>query len=102
MMFSATLHTYFALMSISIKYSSRQNHLDSKGDSSKAEVYDAWSFISVTPSYIFMEWRFPQISDSTIPTGNNIWSQVPQKCSIPRHTVSRKVTRTSTLTSTSM
>jgi hypothetical protein len=28
----------------------------------------------------------PQISDSNIPTGNNIWSQVPQGCSIPRHT----------------
>jgi hypothetical protein len=41
-----------------------------------------------------------QISDSNIPTGSNIWSQVPQGCSIPRHidwlidwlTVSRKVT----------
>jgi hypothetical protein len=28
----------------------------------------------------------PQISDSNIQTGNNIWSQVPQGCSIPRHT----------------
>jgi hypothetical protein len=41
----------------------------------------------------------PQISDSNIPTGSNIWSQVPQGCSIPRHadllTVSRKVTPTS-------
>jgi hypothetical protein len=41
----------------------------------------------------------PQISVSNIPTGNNIWSQVPQGCSIPRHTdwltVSRKVTSTS-------
>jgi hypothetical protein len=44
----------------------------------------------------------PQISDN-IPTGNNIWSQVPQGYSIPRHTdwltdwltVSRKVTSTS-------
>jgi hypothetical protein len=27
----------------------------------------------------------PQISDSNIPTGNNIWSQVPQRCSIPGH-----------------
>jgi hypothetical protein len=38
----------------------------------------------------------PQISDSNIPTGSNIWSQVPQGCSIPRHTdrltVSLKVT----------
>jgi hypothetical protein len=25
-------------------------------------------------------------SDSNIPTGSNIWSQVPQGCSIPRHT----------------
>jgi hypothetical protein len=42
----------------------------------------------------------PQISDRNIPTGSNIWSQVPQGCSIPRHidrlTVSRKVTSTST------
>jgi hypothetical protein len=40
----------------------------------------------------------PQISDSNIPTGSNIWSQAPQGCSIPRHsdwlTVSRKVTST--------
>jgi hypothetical protein len=28
----------------------------------------------------------PQSSDSNIPTGSNIWSQVPQGCSIPRHT----------------
>jgi hypothetical protein len=28
----------------------------------------------------------PQISDSNIPTGSNIWSQVPQGCSIRRHT----------------
>jgi hypothetical protein len=28
----------------------------------------------------------PQLSDSNIPTENNIWSQVPQGCSIPRHT----------------
>jgi hypothetical protein len=28
----------------------------------------------------------PQISDSNIPTGSNIWSQVPQGCSIARHT----------------
>jgi hypothetical protein len=28
----------------------------------------------------------PQISDSNIPTGSNIWSQVPRGCSIPRHT----------------
>jgi hypothetical protein len=34
----------------------------------------------------------PQISDSNIPTGSNIWSQVSQGCSIPRHSVSRKVT----------
>jgi hypothetical protein len=27
-----------------------------------------------------------QISDSNIPTGSNIWSQVPRRCSIPRHT----------------
>jgi hypothetical protein len=44
----------------------------------------------------------PQISDSSIPTGNNIWLQVPQGCSIPRHTdwlaVSRKVVLTLTLT----
>jgi hypothetical protein len=33
---------------------------------------------------------------TNIPTGNNIWSQVTQGCSIPRHTVSRKVTSTST------
>jgi hypothetical protein len=26
-----------------------------------------------------------KISDSNIPTGSNIWSQVPQGCSIPRH-----------------
>jgi hypothetical protein len=43
----------------------------------------------------------PQISDSNIPTGSNIWSKVPQGCSIPRHTdwltVSRKVTSTSTV-----
>jgi hypothetical protein len=42
----------------------------------------------------------PQISDSNTPTGSNIWSQVPQGCSIPIHTdrltVSRKVTSTST------
>jgi hypothetical protein len=41
----------------------------------------------------------PQISDSNIPTGSNIWSLVPQGCLIPRHTdwlVSRKVTSTST------
>jgi hypothetical protein len=41
----------------------------------------------------------PQVSDSNIPTGSNIWSQVPQGYSIPRHTdwlVSRKVTSTST------
>jgi hypothetical protein len=40
----------------------------------------------------------PQISDSNTPTGSNIWSQVLQGCSIPRHTdrltVSRKVTST--------
>jgi hypothetical protein len=44
----------------------------------------------------------PQISDSNTPKGSNIWSQVPQGCSIPRHTdwlsVSRKVTSTSTST----
>jgi hypothetical protein len=38
----------------------------------------------------------PQISDSHIPIGSNIWSQVPQGCSTPRHTdwltVNRKVT----------
>jgi hypothetical protein len=38
----------------------------------------------------------PQISDSNIPTGSNIWSRVPQGCSISRHTdlpnISRKVT----------
>jgi hypothetical protein len=28
----------------------------------------------------------PQISDSNFPTGSNIWSQVPQGCSISRHT----------------
>jgi hypothetical protein len=28
----------------------------------------------------------PQISDSNIPTGSNIWSEVTQGCSIPRHT----------------
>jgi hypothetical protein len=28
----------------------------------------------------------PQLSDSNIPTGSNIWSQVPQGCSTPRHT----------------
>jgi hypothetical protein len=28
----------------------------------------------------------PQISDSNIPTGSNIRSQVPQGCSLPRHT----------------
>jgi hypothetical protein len=43
----------------------------------------------------------PQISDSNIPIGSNIWSQVPQGCSIPRHidwlTVSRKVISTLTL-----
>jgi hypothetical protein len=37
----------------------------------------------------------PQISDSNTPTGNNIWSQVPQGYSIPRHsdrlTISHKV-----------
>jgi hypothetical protein len=38
-----------------------------------------------------------QISDSNIPTGNNIWSQAPQVYSIPKHTVSRKVTSTSTV-----
>jgi hypothetical protein len=38
--------------------------------------------------------RKPQISDSNIPTGSNIWPQVPQRCSVPRHTVSRKVTST--------
>jgi hypothetical protein len=27
----------------------------------------------------------PQISDINTPTGSNIWSQVPQGCSIPRH-----------------
>jgi hypothetical protein len=43
----------------------------------------------------------PQISDSNIPTGNNIWSQVPQGYPISRHAVSRKVTSTSTSTSTS-
>jgi hypothetical protein len=41
----------------------------------------------------------PQISNSNILTGSNIWSQIPQGCSIPRHTdwltVSRKVTSTS-------
>jgi hypothetical protein len=41
----------------------------------------------------------PQISESNIPNGSNIWSQVPQGCSIPRHTdwqaVSRNVTSTS-------
>jgi hypothetical protein len=41
----------------------------------------------------------PQMLDSNIPTGNNIWSQVPQGYSIPRHinwlTVIRKVTSTS-------
>jgi hypothetical protein len=36
----------------------------------------------------------PQISDSNIPTGSNIWWQVLQGCSIPRLTVSRKVTST--------
>jgi hypothetical protein len=30
----------------------------------------------------------PQISDSNIPTGSNIWSQAPQGCSIPRNTSS--------------
>jgi hypothetical protein len=43
------------------------------------------------------------ISDSNIPTGNNILSQVPQGCPIPRHTnwltFSHKVTSTSTSTS---
>jgi hypothetical protein len=38
----------------------------------------------------------PQISDSNIPTGSNIWLQVPQGCSISRRTywltVSSKVT----------
>jgi hypothetical protein len=42
----------------------------------------------------------PQISDSNSPTGSNIWSQVPQGYSIPRHTdwltISRKITLTST------
>jgi hypothetical protein len=38
----------------------------------------------------------PQISDSNIPTGKNLWSQVPQGYSIPRHSVRRKVTSTST------
>jgi hypothetical protein len=28
----------------------------------------------------------PQFSDSNIPTGSNIWPQVPQGCSISRHT----------------
>jgi hypothetical protein len=47
--------------------------------------------------------RIPQLSDSNIPTGSNIWSQVPQGCSTSRHTDwltdwptdSRKVTSTS-------
>jgi hypothetical protein len=46
----------------------------------------------------------PQKQDRKFQTGSNIWSQVPQECPIPRHTdwltVSRKVTSTSTSTST--
>jgi hypothetical protein len=51
----------------------------------------------------------PQTSDSNIPTGSNIWSQVPQGYSIPRHTdwltVTRKVTspqQTATVSSNSI
>jgi hypothetical protein len=40
----------------------------------------------------------PQIPDSNIPTGSNIWSQVPQGCSIPRRTDWLTVTRKVTLT----